>query len=214
MRTEAELAAKVVAWFKGGPWEIYQEVPCYGGVADIVAVDLDRVWIIEVKKTLTFKLIDQARSRLSNAHWVSVAVPSKHRSSTSYYMLRHFGIGLILAGYDVSESIEPKTNRAGHKGAKWLISTLEPEHKTTAKAGTKGGGYWTPFKRTCKHALGLVQKNGPMTMKELMNGIDHHYASHASARSTFLRHIGEGIVPGLKVDRSKRPYLIKEASNV
>jgi hypothetical protein len=132
-------------------------------------------------------------------------------------MLRHFGIGLILVDYSyyggVHESIEPKTNRRGHKGAKRLISTLEPEHKTAAKAGEAGGGHWTPFKRTCKHALGLVKKNGPMTLKELMDGIDHHYASHASARSTFLRQINEGFVPGLKLDKRKRPYRVRETKH-
>jgi hypothetical protein len=213
---EAEVAAAVVAWFKDGPWEIYQEVPCSGGVADIVATDQNRVWIIEVKRSLTFGLIDQARRRLKCAHWVSVAVPSGARSDTSYYMLRHFGIGLVLPSFiygrwEVRESIEPKINRAGHKGAKRLISRLEPEHKTAAKAGSAGGGHWTPFKRTCKHALGLVQKNGPMTMRELMDGIEHHYSSHSSARSTFLRMVDINVVPGLELDKSKKPYLVKEA---
>jgi hypothetical protein len=208
---ETDVGAAVVKWLRRDGWDVYQEVSCRSGVADIVATRDGRVWIVETKTTLSFALIDQARDRLKHAHWVSVAVPSAKRSETAYWALRYFGIGLLLKmDYtgEVRESIEPRTNRAGHQGAKKLISTLVPEQHDFAAAGTAHGGYWTPFKATCRNALDFVKVHGACTAKDLIDGIKHHYRTSATARTTLIQRIEAGVVPGLRIDRSVKPLRV------
>jgi len=209
MATEEELAAKVVAWLTADQWDVYQEVKCKGGVADIVAVRGPVVWIVEVKRSMTFGLIEQAANRKGCAHFVSVAVPtSKHRVSIVYEVLRYYGIGLItVATHGAAERRSPRMNRRNE--AKALIDGLCNEHKTFAKAGNASGIYWTPFKATCRKALELIRADGPMTIKALMSQVQHHYASPQTARASFPRWIREGKVPGLTLDESKRPYMIR-----
>lgn len=209
---ETDVAAAVVKWLREDGWDVYQEVSCTSGVADIVATRDGRVWIVETKTTLSFALIDQARDRLKHAHWVSVAVPAARRPETASWILRYFGIGLLLqTGYkggEVKESIEPRTNRAGHRGAKKLLAGLVPEQRDFAAAGSQHGGYWTPFKATCKNALSYVNVHGACTAKALMDGIKHHYRTSATARSTFIQRIEAGVVPGLRIDRSVSPLRV------
>lgn len=214
MTRETELAAPIVDWFRQDGWDVYQEVPCRSGVADILVVQHGRIWIIETKVSLTFALIDQAIDRLKHAHWVSIAVPSCRRSKSSYWLLRYHGIGLMrVVNYGhgalrVEESIEPRLNRAGHAGAKKLLATLEPEHMNYAEAGSSAGSQWTPFKRTCRNALEYVQAHGSCSLKDLMGEIKHHYRTSSTARASFAQRIEQGIVPGLRLDRSKRPLLV------
>lgn len=212
---EAELAARIIKWLERKGWDTYQEVECVGGVADIVAVDGELVWILETKTSLSFSLIDQARDRLGCANLVSVVCPSaRRRSKTSYWVLRQFGIGYITADkYHLSyvcEPIKPKpvTDARSLAKAGALRERLEPEHKTYATAGGINGKRWTPFKSTCKKALEHVTSHGPVTVRQLIDGIEHHYDSDASARSTMASRIDIDLVPGLRLDRSCRPMQV------
>lgn len=212
---EADLAADVVAWLKKKGWEVYQEVECYGGVADIVATKKDLLWIVETKTALTFQLVDQARDRIMCADYVSVAVPTTQRGSrggTSYWVLNHFGIGLLQVdryGHgSIRESIDPKRQAPQHRWYEMLKNFLEPEHKTFAKAGEKDAKRWTPFKRTCRDAVRYVKKNGPCTLRQLIENIDHHYAAYGSARAHIVKSVEMGLIPELQIDRTCTPMKI------
>lgn len=220
---ETEVAKPVIDWLAAEQWDVYQEVECYGGRADIVAVQNRRVWIIECKRSLSLAVIDQACNRRRCAHWVSIAVPRRKRryvdppwpSHIAGEVLRWKGIGLIKIMRDewkdrfiVAPHFAPHLNRLAHLGAIELIGSLEPEHKTFAEAGTNGGGYWSPFRRTCRDALDEIKEHGPMSLKNLMKAITHHYANDSSARANFLVWIRDGKVPGLKVDEDSRPLRV------
>lgn len=56
--TEAELAIPFLNYFSD--WDVYQEVPA-GGIVDIVAERKPIRISIEVKKSLNFEVIEQAR---------------------------------------------------------------------------------------------------------------------------------------------------------
>ena len=70
--TERELAAPVVEWLSAQHFEVYQEVELHSRVADIVAVDGKRVWVIECKRTMSLDLLDQANRWRWLATWCSV----------------------------------------------------------------------------------------------------------------------------------------------
>ena len=73
---EQELASYIVSYLENENWEIFQEVQfrSYGNIADIVAVKDNKLWIIESKTTLSFKVLEQARRW--KCHYRSIAVPS------------------------------------------------------------------------------------------------------------------------------------------
>lgn len=181
-------------------WDVYQEVPCESGVADIVAVARGRVFAVECKVSLTFSVIEQAIARQRQAHWVAVAVPRARRGWLARDILKKRGIGLLtVAGGQIYESLDAKLNRAGHEGAKRLIETLQPEHKTFAQAGTSTGRYWTPWRATCREALRYVSRHGTVPAIEMVKGISHHYRSNNAARACLVMWLREGKVPGLRI---------------
>lgn len=207
---ETEIAARVVSWLEHKGWDVYQEVVCRGGVADIVAVKKDVVWIIETKTSFTFQLMDQARDRLECADLVSVAVPEAKRGRTARWILDHFGIGLILVDRTCTSVRVPHGFKPKQTSARWtdeVKESLQPEHKTYAAAGSQDG-HWTEFKSTCRNALEHVKRRGSCTMRDLVAEIKHHYSSDAGARATLRDRIEQGVVPGLKLDRSVKPMQV------
>lgn len=92
--TEAEIAAPVVAHLEAKGLDVYQEVPCSTGVADIVVLSADGDdWIVEVKATWSLDLLEQAIARRMNAHRVAVAVPDGVGWNERADLFRSLGIG-------------------------------------------------------------------------------------------------------------------------
>ena len=202
--TEAELAAEVVRYLEDLQWEVYQEVQAHGGVADIVAVQANIVWVIECKKTFGFAVMEQAMARRPGAHFVSVAVPYRLVTDFRNSICGWKGIGVISVNQSktVRESLEARFHR--RTNVKSMLDRLEPEHKTFAKAGAAGGGHWTPFKKTCRALLDYVKKHPGAPLMEVVKNIKHHYASPASARGTLARWIRDGVVEGVAIEYTGR----------
>lgn len=87
-RLEVELGPPVIEWLTGQGFDVYQEVSAWSGIADIVAVcgaplaaeDEERqrqrrqiVAVVELKTSLSFELLYQARRWRGVAHQVWVA---------------------------------------------------------------------------------------------------------------------------------------------
>jgi hypothetical protein len=68
VNNEAEIGEAVVAWLEAQHWDVYQEVKIYSGIADIIAVKGNLLWAIELKKSLTLKVMEQARGWRRPAH--------------------------------------------------------------------------------------------------------------------------------------------------
>jgi len=226
MKNEAEIGAGVVAWLEDQHWDVYQEVKYYGGIADIVAVNGNLVWVIECKRSLTLHVMDQARGW--RTHFRSVAVPRPKRFRerfTAYGVAKnYFKVGVLEVsrtefrgevGYSVEVKVPAPLMREHHKFAKMLIEKgLVPEQKVMAKAGTKGGNYSTPYKRTMTAVRRFIEKNPGCTIKEIMDDLGKmHYASDASARSTIPRSLQTIESEWCRVDRDSRPFrfYIKES---
>jgi len=205
---ETELAQIILEHLQAEGWETWQEVTLPLGRADIVAKSGPLVWVVETKLSLSLDLIEQAFCRLPYAHLVSIAVPERKNGLRNFTrrLLTDAGIGLfevtVYVGggsfvRDRSPSLHRKVN------LDWT-RTLCDGHKTALAAGSKAGGQWTPFRQTCAEALRFVTANPGCDPKQLIEGIKHHYYNNVSARTSLIRRIDEGIIPGLELRREGR----------
>lgn len=216
-KREAEMARRVVAWFNDNGWEVYQEVQVfqYSNIADIVAVsreDMNRpaglVWIVECKRSFGLTVVDQAMDWIGFAHRVSVAVPRSPKSSyhggSARLLLETVGIGVIAVGYSsVTQHETPRLNRRPGLISR-LQKVLRPEHKTFAEAGNAFGMRLTPYQMTCDRVRRFVRAKPGTTMKELVEGIEHHYSGDISAKTSLAQWIRQGSIKGVRVEKKGR----------
>lgn len=207
--SEKDLAKIVVDWLRDMHWEVYQEVQIhsFGAVADIVAVQGKLVWVIETKLAFGLAVIEQAEDWRNYAHYTSIAVPSGRGGYKSYSLGKRicdiFGVGwLTVRMYEVIEQVHPALNRKAM--ADRIRQSLTEEHKTFAEAGNNRGHHWTPFQATCLDVSRKVHDKPGISMKEMLDGLKHHYASSATARSCLLKWISLGKVKGVRMERKGR----------
>lgn len=209
--SEAEIAAVVVAWLESCGHDVYQEVECVGGVADIVALTANReLWCIETKTGWSLDLLEQCVSRRRVFHRVFAAVPPSRSNHANLF--EQLGIGALRVRADGDPTYVdndwtlPPRASPDARYAKLLRDALDQGHKTHAKAGSPSGtGRWTPWRRTVEGLARLVAEKPGSTMKEAINGLAHHYSSPAAARSSLAKWIEGGKVPGVvgKVEAGK-----------
>lgn len=217
--SEIELAEYVIAWLESQGWDIYQEVKffTYGGVADIVAVhDGWLMWIIECKKSMTLHAMRQAS--LYRCHYRSVALPAPKRKNFSESSSRdaayavakqHFKIGVIEVTDrgDLYEKESAPLMRHHQRFTKLKLESLMPEHKTYAKAGSRGGSHWTPYKSTIQAVETYIRKTPGCTLKEIIGDLGkRHYASPQSAISTLRVNLADLHKDWCIVDTSTKPF--------
>jgi hypothetical protein len=201
MKSEAELAACVIAYLTTEQWDVYQEVPTQMGLADIVAVRGKCAMIVETKLQLSFKLVTQIMYRRFAANWACIACPGTKDSDTNAgvaHFCRTAGIGWLRVDADreVQYEVRPVFHRM--RGQKNLVHRLCPEHKTYAAAGSPGGSHWSPYKQTCRHVLNYVTQHPGASAKEVVESVQHHW-SDLSARHTLLDFVKRGLVPQVRI---------------
>lgn len=214
MASEVDLAAQVIAWLEEQHWDVYQEVQvhAYGGRADIVATSSFLVWVIEVKKTLNLGLMGQANHW--HSHFRSIAVPaakrhSQNRATAIHIAHKFYNLGVIeiqKGGY-IRETHPAPLMREYHRFAKRISDSLVPEHKTAAKAGSRGGGFYTPYRATVNAVRHYLRDHPGATIKEIFDALGKmHYASMKSARSTMRKNIETIESDWCRVDKSEKPW--------
>jgi len=203
---EVDLARKVIEWLIDQKWDVYREVQVFqgGSIADIVAKQGPVCWVIEAKMTLSLSVIGQAHGWLGLANYVSVAVPAGKRGmGFAANVLKTYGIGLLRVNqyeYDWSSPVEEvkhpalRRNTGGH-----VLNALNEAHKTYAEAGNNQGRHWSQFKQTCIEIYRYVRVNEGCFLKDVLNSVNHHYASTATARSCIPRWAEAGKIDRIKV---------------
>ena len=203
--TEVDIARVVIDYLEGG--EIYQEVCGRGGRADIVYVCGQTVWVIEVKLSLSMSLLSQATNWVGKAHYVSIATPRRQsdKNHAAMQFLKWKGIGYLYVDAKrnrVQEVVKASLNRTAR--VEYLKNCLCEQQKTFAPAGNASGQYWTPYRETCRNVLSKVTRRPGVTLKELLDGLKHHYASFSSARSSIRHWADSGKIPGVEIRRDGR----------
>jgi hypothetical protein len=209
--SEADIAAALVAHLEDAGHDVYQEVEYRGAIIDIVSVTGPEVWAIETKLTWSLDLLTQCVERKNLVHRVFAAVPVSKTDHSRLFA--ELGIGSYVVsmggrygGYgDSAPYVEMRhrpsrtTPRSFASWPRELKARLGPGYKTHAKAGSpNGAGRWTPFRETCERVAYEVKKNPGITLKELIDGMNHHYTSAASARSSIRKWIELKKVPGVE----------------
>ena len=220
MEKETELAKYVIEYLNSQHWEVYQEVEFkyQSGVADIVAVRNNIMWIIECKLAYTLSVLEQATRW--PAHYRSIAIPSSrntrnYRVAVDYY---HVGVIEVIDNYPGSsifakEVILPKLFIHNNPTVKKYLKQLTELHKTYAQAGSNKGDHLTPYKQTMIALRAFISAHPGCTINEIYKHLGKmHYSSVASFKGSVLTALYE-FEPWCRIDTSSKPYklFIKES---
>ena len=209
MKSEADLARLVVEWLRNMRWTVYQEVRiAYGDRrADIVAAQENILWVIEAKKSLSLDLLDQAYDWIYYSHYVSIAVPRRHRGlvpGVACHVLREFGIGMFQVRDKhqtfvdaVEETIHPSLHRKAKTERLW--SVMNEAQQTYSEAGNAQSKFWTPFKATCEEVRRYVGQHPGCSLKDCIESVHTHYHSTSTAKSCMSKWLRKGIVEGVEM---------------
>lgn len=199
---ETDLAAFVVKHLQEDGWEVYQEIQIksFGSIADIVAVKDGEVMVVETKTTFGLGVLGQANHWKKLAHYSTIAVPrtvnqSKARSFGQQIAWK-FGIGVLIVSPvrgHVTTKVQPQKNAGAD--IKKILSVLTEQHKTYAKAGSKGGQHLTRFKMTCQELTKIVKRNPGICLEEAVTRFKHHYKNDYNAARSIAKQIKFDNVP-------------------
>lgn len=202
---ESELYIPVKNIFEPFGYEVYSEVEgkWFSKRADVIATKDDKLLAIEMKTSLSFQLIDQARFWMRFADFVYVAVPKSKskRSETAMECLSALGIGLIeidmvqyqkelnrnrdeILPYNkyATISLQPRQNKVS-KRDRQQFNNLTEEHKTWAIGGSKSGTskYVTPYSLLMNDVYSYLRKqlhntdtDGWVTVKDIWEYIQEN----------------------------------------
>lgn len=153
---EADLFEPIKNLLLDSDMEVYTEVPCSRGRADIVAVRNKLVTTVEMKTSLSLQVIEQAHNHIYEAHYTYIAIPMPKRGYRSHYVQRILemdGIGLMHVNTNHDDK---RFNYASvvfpaklHRKLRHSISIKHLElyrYENNIAGGTAGGGYNTPYK--------------------------------------------------------------------
>ena len=199
---ESDLYEPIKEYFSDLGYSIYAEVEVRkcGGRVDVVAYNHPAAIAIELKKTLSFDLIEQAIKRRAAFPLIYIAYPLKKVYPPGWLLryLKSEGIGILEVGksgevYPILKATYRKPLLK--KPADWK-SILRPEHQEWVPGGHAGGGYVTNYAITMKgvrHYLSQAKKMGEAhqkaggsvasisegwrTVKEILDHCETHYAT-------------------------------------
>lgn len=206
---EADYAKLVCDWLVNIGWDVYVEVSTGVGAprADIVAtMGNSCCWVIECKVRPGMGLIDQATTWIGYADFISIAVPPvKSFTHATHWqnLCRWYGIGFFSVHINPDPSdhywkyshkppvkmnvrphLQPPIYPSIVVSRRGMIEKyLHDEQRygvTEYDAGTKGE-YFTLYKRTRKNLLEYVAKHPGCTMREAVEGIEHHWGDNRTA---------------------------------
>lgn len=179
--------------------DVYPEVPCRGGIIDLVVLDKPLVIAIEAKTSLSMAVMEQAYERLGHANYVYVATPSSPTRMQRIF-LSHFGIGCYKVdefyGGQLHEMIKPKLFRKTTK------LKLEEWMKKSV-AGTQNNRT-TPFGHFVEDLKNVLSgKKDGLTYKEAFESTYKYYLKETSFKSNVYQYINRGVITGIEISKGR-----------
>jgi hypothetical protein len=217
---ETAYAKKVVEWFERRDWTVYKEVraPAKDRVVDVYAIQGDKErprksHAIEVKKSFTFRVLEQAYFWKQYAKNASVAVPAATERRARKFGQRictEFGLGVfevIEGDHGPMYARQKKTPGKNHPRD---CPELFEEQKMSVAGTADDEERWTRFDRVANKLGDLVEQDPGISLHDAISEIDHHYKNDDSAYSTLKRAIPDYAVPGVElVWRRSTAYLFE-----
>ncbi|SCZ78865.1 DUF2161 family putative PD-(D/E)XK-type phosphodiesterase [Acidaminobacter hydrogenoformans] len=154
---------------------------------DIVAKKNDLIYIIEMKRHLSFDLLAQAVERLSYADAVYVSIPKPNNFKqdkiwkSKLKVLKQLGLGLLLvsktgSSYLVEEALIPESLKAVRTSSKKRVA-LEKEFNNRSMdlniAGSSGVPLVTAYREAALYIAFLIREHGALDTKAL-KGLGAH----------------------------------------
>ena len=207
--SEVELGRAVTAFLQGEEWELYPEVAvrAYDSIFDLVAHRPPVFMVVELKRVLSFAVVEQAMRAREYAHCIAIGVPSVHRRpgrAAVWSLLRSEGIGLIEATPSYCEMVLAPTILRKPPRLPALQAVVSDPLQSTVEPGSNRGGHMTAFRRTCSRLARHVIENPGCFMRDALSAIEHHYINDASASGALSSWIRSDRVDGVRVEREGR----------
>ncbi|MCK9604058.1 MAG: hypothetical protein M0R66_06855 [Candidatus Omnitrophica bacterium] len=206
--SEAELGRAVRDYFRDAGWDTWAEVTAQDRRCDLVARRGPVLTAIEIKTSWTMALFEQAIWWRHCAHRVYAAAPCRPEAWAAVSKLAAAaGIGLLQVAnrFDgtpgpVEELIAAPTFARPYR-PKALADALLDGQREGADPGCLKGWH-TPFHATVDALKGkLAEAEGrAMKLRDLIDAIRHHYASHASAMGAIAKWIRLGKIKGIRLE--------------
>ncbi len=197
--TEVDLARVVTEWLEGQGFEISPEVQIEEGgpVADIVAVRGPVIWVIETKLKYGVGVLEQALYWRPQCSRVSIAVPrpaAPHRRT----LVERLDLGMIYVDEGGADQVIWRPTRKIPHGAT-LPSLLTGVHQQWGADAGSSNGHMTKFQVTARKVVQFVREaEEPVTVQEIVSGIDHHYFSDEVAVKALAGFIRKGVIRGVR----------------
>lgn len=207
--SESALARVVIEELQRQGYETYQEVALTSGKrADIVAVSGPIVVVVETKLSLSLGLLDQLTAWRGRAHRVIGAVPAGRVGASVRNYLHDYGLGLwsVTPWEGVVETVTPRLWRHADPSLRGALCEAQRSGRY-AEAGSRDGGYYTPFRRTVDALTAHVQAHPGVPLREALQHVGHHYGSTRSALQSIPELMRRGVIRGIRAeDRPLRLY--------
>jgi len=197
--TDIGIAAK--RYLESHGWEVYPEVQlnASGGIADIVAVKDDVIWVVECKMRVTLALLKQLWRWRKYANMLSVAVLAgslypQHlarlhgEKDFQGAMLDKFGFGCF--GVLVNPPrIESLLSGAGFERERDdFLHVIRDQHRDSAPGQVEGKRF-TALDSTLANLVEYVRGHPGVALREAVSQIRHHCKDNRSAAGTVRQHL-------------------------
>lgn len=190
---------------------IYGEV----GTCDVLALQGDTNWIVELKTNLSFKLIDQAIDRTRIGHYVYIAIPKRKSGIPRCVkeILTNHHIGLLEVGKrSVKETIPATYNPlANNRKAFQRVRKLIRTYSVTQVGGVKSGESITDYSITMDKVKEFLSEHHEtwFTVDKILESCETHYSNpKRSLTATLQEKWNEGWVETTVINR-RRHFRIK-----
>lgn len=213
---ESDLYEPVKKWLLANHSEkVYAEV----GVIDVVGVsDTDNiVTTIELKLSLSFKLIEQAirSSSYGNLNYVAIPKPKKKPSYLAFKLLEEHNIGLLYVNetptgrYTVKEVLECEPKKT--VGRYNIRKIIKPIHENLI-GGVKSGDGETPYSTMMKEIMEYLKDKDFVTVDEIIANVpitNEHYKNPKSTLPSTLSEKWNKDKIETKIIKRKKHYKLK-----
>eukprot|EP01029_Cantina_marsupialis_P029717 TRINITY_DN782061_c0_g1_i1.p2 TRINITY_DN782061_c0_g1~~TRINITY_DN782061_c0_g1_i1.p2 ORF type:complete len:226 (-),score=28.32 TRINITY_DN782061_c0_g1_i1:1072-1749(-) len=185
--------------------DVYPEVPTGNGICDIIIKDYHIYTAIEVKRSFSFDVLEQAIRNKKIAHYSMIAVPKFQKISFKRQLCRDYGIGLILVDMDMFmyngfHALHLTDEAKFNRGA--VIPKLEDWMKRSV-SGSKNDRM-TAFKVMIEDIEHRLKREGGRAKFEDVFSLGlSTYSTVQSAKHTLKNHIRSGVIDSFTFEGSE-----------